>query len=111
MKKAAFPLQPVTIDAPFQQWGLDIIGTINPASVHQHKYILTATNYFTRWSEAMPLRVVNMNQMISFLETHIITHFGIPECLVFNNASYFFSLDMNVYALEKVIKLKYYANY
>jgi hypothetical protein len=40
VKKVAFPLQPVTIDTPFQQWGLDIIGPINPASSQQHKYIL-----------------------------------------------------------------------
>jgi hypothetical protein len=40
VKKAAFPLQPVTVDAPFQQWGLDIIGPINPPSSQQHKYIL-----------------------------------------------------------------------
>jgi transposase InsO family protein len=59
----------------------------------------------------MPLRVVNTNQVILFLETHIITRFGIPECLVFDNASYFSSLDMNVYALEKGIKLKYSASY
>jgi hypothetical protein len=44
VKKAYFPLQPITIDAPFQQWGLDIIGPINPPSSQQHKYILTTTN-------------------------------------------------------------------
>jgi hypothetical protein len=27
-KKHAFPLQPVMIDGPFEQWGLDIIGEI-----------------------------------------------------------------------------------
>jgi hypothetical protein len=32
VKKATFPLQPVTVDYPFQQWGLDIIGPINPSS-------------------------------------------------------------------------------
>jgi hypothetical protein len=32
VKKVAFPLQPVTIDTPFQKWGLDIIGPINPYS-------------------------------------------------------------------------------
>jgi hypothetical protein len=32
VKNTAFPLQPVTIDAPFQRWGLDIIGPINPPS-------------------------------------------------------------------------------
>jgi hypothetical protein len=111
VKKAAFPLQPVTVDAPFQQWGLDIIGPINPSSSQQHKYILTTTDYFTRWSEVVPLKVVNTNQVVSFLNSHIITRFGIPECLVFYNASYFSSLDMNVFSLEKGIKLKYSASY
>jgi hypothetical protein len=32
VKKATFPLQPVSVDSPFQQWGLDIIGPINPTS-------------------------------------------------------------------------------
>jgi len=73
VKNVAFPLQPVTVDAPFQQWGLDIIGPINPPSSKQHKYILTATDYFTRWSKALPLKVVNTNQVVSFLNSHIIT--------------------------------------
>jgi hypothetical protein len=59
----------------------------------------------------MPLRVVNTNHVILFLETHIIMRFGIPECLVFDNASYFSSLGMNVYSLEKGIKLKYSSIY
>jgi hypothetical protein len=32
VKKATFPLQPVIVDSPFQQWVLDIIGPINPSS-------------------------------------------------------------------------------
>eukprot|EP00253_Pinus_taeda_P005266 PITA_05266 len=31
-RKSAFPLQPVNIEQPFEQWGLDIIGEINPPS-------------------------------------------------------------------------------
>jgi hypothetical protein len=111
VKKHAFPLQPVTVDQPFQQWGLDVIGPINPVSSLQHKYILTTMDYFTRWSESIPLRVVNTNQVISFLETHIISRFGIPESLVFDNASYFSSMDLNVFSMEKGIKLKYSASY
>jgi hypothetical protein len=87
LQKPAFLLQPVTIDSPFQQWGLDIIGPINPPSSQQHKYIVTATDYFTRWSEAAALKNVNTSQVIDFLNSHIITRFGIPDCLVFDNAS------------------------
>eukprot|EP00253_Pinus_taeda_P025178 PITA_25178 len=32
LKKSAFPLQPVNIEQPFEQWGLDIIGEITPNS-------------------------------------------------------------------------------
>jgi hypothetical protein len=60
-----------------------------------------------RWPEALPLKVVNTNQVVSFLNSHIITQFKILECLIFDNASYFSSLDMNVFSLEKGIKLKY----
>ena len=45
--KAAGPLQPVIIFEPFEQWGINIIGEINPNSSLQHKYILTAIDYFT----------------------------------------------------------------
>lgn len=99
------------MEFPFQQWGLDIVGPINPNSSQQHKFIINATDYFTRWVEAAPLRVVNTNQVISFLETNIITRFGVPESLVFDNASYFSSNDLTVYALEKGIKIKFLATY
>jgi hypothetical protein len=66
LQKPAFPLQPVSVDSPFQQWGLDIIGPINPPSSQQHNFIVTATDYFTRWSEAAELRTVNTSQVISF---------------------------------------------
>jgi len=51
-RHAAMPLQPVVEVRPFAQWGLDFIGTINPPSSVGHRYILTATDYCTRWSEA-----------------------------------------------------------
>jgi hypothetical protein len=75
-KKASIPLQPVTISRPFEQWGIDVIGEINPNSSKQHKYILTAIDYFTRWLEAIPLTHVNEKVVIQFLEQHIITRFG-----------------------------------
>jgi hypothetical protein len=111
IQKPAFPLQPVSVDSPFQQWGLDIIGPINLPSSQQHNFIITPIDYFTRWFEAAPLKAMNTSQVISFLNSNIITRFGIPDCLVFDNASYFLSLEMSDFALEKGIKLKYSASY
>ena len=76
------------MERPFQQWGIDIVGPINPPSSMQHKYVITAMDYFTRWAEAAPLRVVNTSQVVLFLESCIIPQFGVPESLVFYNASY-----------------------
>ena len=101
VKKPTFPLQPVSSERPFQQWGIDIVGPINPPSSMQHKYIITATDYFTHWAEAAPLKVVNTNQIILFLEFFIITRFGIPDSLVFDNASYFSSIELTQFSLEK----------
>jgi hypothetical protein len=73
------------IESPFEQWGLDIIGEITPNSSQLHKYILTAIDYFTRWTKISLLKYVNENHVISFLEQNIITRFGIPSSLVFDN--------------------------
>ena len=77
----------------------------------QYKYIITTTNYFTRWAETAPLRVVNTNQVILFSESFIITRFGVPDSLVFYNASYFSSVELTQFALEKGIRVRYSANY
>ncbi|XP_059067908.1 uncharacterized protein LOC131858629 [Cryptomeria japonica] len=56
---AALPLRLVVIDEPFKQWGIDFIGPINPHSSAGHVYILTATDYFTKWVEAIPTKKAN----------------------------------------------------
>ena len=105
------PLQPVNIDHPFSQWGLDIIGEIVPHSSKQHKYILTATDYFTKWVEAVPLKIVHYENIIEFIDQFIITRFGLPTALMFDNASYFSGNTMTEFALKRGFKLKYSANY
>eukprot|EP00253_Pinus_taeda_P028048 PITA_28048 len=52
-KLAALPLVPSIISACFLQWGLDFVGEIHPTSSNQHRWILTATDYFTKWVEAI----------------------------------------------------------
>ena len=77
----------------------------------QHKYILTATNYFTRWVEAIPLRKVNEDAVMDLLQDHIMTKFGVPISLAFYNATYFSSIKLTAFSHEKGIKLHYSANY
>eukprot|EP00253_Pinus_taeda_P036018 PITA_36018 len=95
-KKSAFPLQPVNIEQPFEQWGLDIIGEITPNSSKQHKYILTATDYFTKWVEAIPLKTTNSKAIIEFIDQFIITR-------ITQKASIGFSPFKLVYGKEAVL--------
>eukprot|EP00253_Pinus_taeda_P009672 PITA_09672 len=67
------PLKPIEVSAPFQQWELDFIGEIHPTSSSQHRWILTATDYFTKWIEAIPTRQATnarrLNQMVHLQQT------------------------------------------
>jgi hypothetical protein len=91
-KLLALPLVPVKAEAPFQQWGLDFIGEINPHSSAQHRWILTATDYFTKWVEAIPTKRATDAVVIDFLEDNILSRFGCPRKIVTNNAQAFKSM-------------------
>lgn len=110
-RRPAFPLQPVTIENPFEQWGLDVDGEINPNSSKLHKYILTSTDYFSKCTKSIPLKVINDNEVMHFLQQNIVTRFGVPNYFVFDNEKYFSSLKIVEFALKYNINLKYSTNY
>ena len=68
MKREEMPLQPIIVDAPFIQWGLDVIGPINPKSSQGHSYILTTTDYFTKSQKYKALKNVDTEELTSFIE-------------------------------------------
>jgi hypothetical protein len=53
---SSMSLQPVLLEFPFSKWGLDFIGPINPPSLVGQVFILTATYYFTKCVEVVPLK-------------------------------------------------------
>jgi len=65
-KNSSAPLQPVVVEEPFQQWGLDVIGEFFLHSSKQHRYILTTTYYFMWWIEFFLLEQVNDQEVINF---------------------------------------------
>ena len=68
MNRVAMSLQSITVEKPFSQWGLDVIGPINTKSSKGHAYIIIATDYFTKWKESVALRNVDSEQLILFLK-------------------------------------------
>eukprot|EP00253_Pinus_taeda_P014471 PITA_14471 len=93
-KLEPLPLVPIYVEAPFQQQGLDFIGEIHPPSSGQHRWILTATDYFTKWIEAVLRRKENDSMIISFLENNILSRFGCLMKIITDNAQAFKSKKM-----------------
>ena len=93
-KLVPLPLNPISVEAPFQQWGLDFIGEINPNCSGQHSWILTSTNYFTKWIEAIPTRRATDVVIMGFLEENILARFGCPERIMTDNAATFKSKNI-----------------
>lgn len=91
--------------------GINFIGLINPPSSTGHVYILTRTNYFTKWVEAIPTKKANSQVVCNFLMEHIFVRFGVPKKIVSNNATYFFSEEISLFYYEHGVSLAHSSDY
>ncbi|WJX61278.1 hypothetical protein P8452_46387 [Trifolium repens] len=90
---------------PFRGWALDLIGEIKPSSSKNQRYILVGIDYFTKWIEAIPLPNVDQEAVISFIQSHIIYRFGIPESITTDQGSVFTGRKMVEFAQQTGFKL------
>jgi transposase InsO family protein len=67
-------------------------------------YIL-ATDYFTKWVEAIPLKKVTSENMVEFVKEHNIYKFGIPQTITTDQGAQFVSLEFREFAESMGIKL------
>ncbi|XP_057835773.1 uncharacterized protein LOC131046125 [Cryptomeria japonica] len=104
------PLKPIMVEEPFAQWGLDFIGMINLPSLVGNKLILTATDYFTKWSEVVPLRNSSETKILAFLE-ELVCWYGLPKTIILNNACAFTGSCVTQFDLHQGIYLKTSSNY
>lgn len=70
-------LSPRTGPWPFALWGMDIVGelTVTPGGF---KFLVTATDYHTKWIEAEPIVKIEEADVIRFIWRNIISRFGVP---------------------------------
>jgi hypothetical protein len=71
-------INPIIKPWPFRGWGMDMIGKIKHSSSKGHQYILTIMDYFTKWVESIPTKLVTSKDVINFIKEHVIHMFGIP---------------------------------
>src|SRR5579883_2600485 len=98
-------MNPIIKPWPFRGWGIDLIGQIYPPSSKNHKFILGATDYFTKWVEAIPLKNATSKDMIEFVKEHIIYRFGIPQTITTIQGTMFTSGEFEAFAAGMGIKL------
>ena len=108
---ASLPLRPVIIEGPFKQWGLDFIGPITPTSSAGHQYIITATDYFTKWVEAKATKKTTSEVVCDFIKENILVRFGVPIKLLMDNASYFSSIEITDLCFEYGIIVGHSSDY
>jgi hypothetical protein len=89
----------------FRGWGLDFIGEVHPGSSKGHRFILVATDYFTKWTKAVPLRNMTHWEVISFVQEYIIFWFGVRQTLTINEGHSFMSHQFREFAESMKIKL------
>ena len=105
------PLHPTIPSWPFDAWGIDVIGMIDPPSSGGQCFILAATDYFSRRAEAIPLREVKFDNVINFLERHIIYRFGIHRRITSDSRKAFTSTKMARFANKYKIDWNYSTGY
>ncbi|XP_026419951.1 uncharacterized protein LOC113315920 [Papaver somniferum] len=66
---------------PFAKWGINIVGPLHVRS-GQGKYLILATDYFTKLVEAAPLRHIRDKDVFHFIWEHIICRFVVPAAIV-----------------------------
>ena len=83
------PLLPTVASWPLEAWGFDVIGPITPKSFVGDSDILAATDYFSKWAEAIPLREAKKDNFIDFIRMHIIYRYGVPRYFITDNGKPF----------------------
>lgn len=109
-KLLPLPLRLIVVKAPFQQWGLDFIGEIKLTSSGKHWWILTTTEYFTKWIESIPCKLYFHTVVIIFLE-EIMSRFGVPRKILTNNAKTFKAHQLVKIFQDNGIALSYSTTY
>jgi hypothetical protein len=104
-------MNPIVKSWSFREWGLDFIGEIHHVSSKGHRFILVATDYFIKWTEAVPLRNMTHQEVISFVQEHIIYRFGVPQTLTTNQGTSFMSHQFREFTKSLKIKLLNFSPY
>ena len=74
------PMVSISSGSPFDRIGMDILDT-RIRSKSGHNYILVISDYFTKWTDAFPLKRHTAHDVAHVLMTRFIVYFGVPKII------------------------------
>ena len=99
-------LNPITNPWPLAQWEMDIVGPL-PVAAAQKKFLIVATNYFSKWVEAKAYANIKDKDISKFVWKNIIDRFGIPQAIIVDNGPQFDNVTFRTFCSELKIKNLY----
>jgi transposase InsO family protein len=84
---------------------LDFIGQMHPSSSKGHRFVLVAMDFFTKWTEVVPLKNMTHKEVIEFITEHIIHRFDIPQTLTTDQGTSFVSSQVREFIESYKIRL------
>lgn len=66
--------------SPLERIATDIMGPL-PETERGNKYILVVADYFTKWTEAYPLKNMEAQTITEVLVEQFLTKLGVPEVI------------------------------
>jgi len=91
----------------FEKCAIDFVGPINPPRKHTgSRYIITATEYLTRWVEAREIKDCIATTVVRFIFDDIITRFGCPKILMSDQETHFINKTVEALTEEFAVHHK-----
>ena len=82
------PLYPIQIGQPFDRIGIDYVGPL-PVTTNGNKYIIVATEYLTKWVEAIAVPDTKATTTAQFIYNEIVCRHGCPKEILTDRATSF----------------------
>jgi transposase InsO family protein len=87
------PLQPIVTSRPMQMWAVDLMGPL-PCTASNKKYILVATDLFSKWVETVALENQTAATVARALVEVVVLRHGPPQALLSDQGTNFESMLM-----------------
>lgn len=98
-------LHSIPVSQVFEHLHIDIVGPLR-TTIKGHKYIITATDAFSKWAFAVPSQNVRTQELISFVEEYVFAIHGKPKRIITDRGTQFTSKEWQTFISKSGIEHK-----